>query len=154
MQILDLLAEHARAEPTREDVLAVLARLDPPEAYLPERDDAPATPVVRRASLAPRATGGRGGARASAILGTISLVLILLGAPLGMILGELLESEVLMILGTVICAVGSLATAIIALVLAIQNRRDGALAITGLVTGIIGVLLSFVGAIACIFLLL
>ena len=35
-QIFELLQERISDEPTREDVLAVLARLDPPEAYLPE----------------------------------------------------------------------------------------------------------------------
>src|SRR3954451_12809710 len=35
-QIFELLQERCSDEPTREDVLAVLARLDPPEAYLPE----------------------------------------------------------------------------------------------------------------------
>src|SRR4051794_41941944 len=35
-QVFELLQERNADEPTREDVLAVLARLDPPEAYLPE----------------------------------------------------------------------------------------------------------------------
>src|SRR5215217_7291486 len=39
-QIFELLGEQGDDEPTRDDVLAVLARLDPPEAYVPE-DAAP-----------------------------------------------------------------------------------------------------------------
>ena len=35
-QVFELLQERGAEELTREDVLAVLARLDPPEAYLPE----------------------------------------------------------------------------------------------------------------------
>jgi hypothetical protein len=35
-QIFELLGERNSDELTREDVLAVLARLDPPEAYLPD----------------------------------------------------------------------------------------------------------------------
>ena len=52
-QIHDLLAERGSDEPDRDDVLAVLARLDPPEAYLPEESDG-AAPAVRVPS-APRA---------------------------------------------------------------------------------------------------
>ena len=39
-QIHELLGERETDEPSREDVLAVLARLDPPEAYLPEEGGA------------------------------------------------------------------------------------------------------------------
>ncbi len=45
-QIFDLLGERNSDELTREDVLAVLARLDPPEAYLP--DEARSEPLPRR----------------------------------------------------------------------------------------------------------
>src|SRR6516225_3753958 len=58
-QIQELLGERGSDDLTREDVLAVLARLDPPEAYLPEGEAeyrpaaAPrmpfSVPVVRRA---------------------------------------------------------------------------------------------------------
>ncbi len=51
-QVHDLLAERGSDEPGRDDVLAVLARLDPPEAYLPEESDG-AAPAVRIPS-APR----------------------------------------------------------------------------------------------------
>lgn len=52
-QIYDLLQEGEQEEHTRESVLAVLARLDPPEAYLPDE----ATGETGRAvlSLPPRA---------------------------------------------------------------------------------------------------
>ena len=53
-QIHDLLGEPRPRPLDRDDVLAVLARLDPPEAYLPEDLDPPAvvrcevTPARRR----------------------------------------------------------------------------------------------------------
>lgn len=40
-------------EPSREDVLAVLARLDPPEAYLEDRDEAAPTPRERASAALP-----------------------------------------------------------------------------------------------------
>src|SRR5271166_2166973 len=49
-QIFELLQERGADEPTREDVLAVLARLDPPEAYLPEELER--EPVARLRSMA------------------------------------------------------------------------------------------------------
>lgn len=56
-QIHDVLDEHGLDEPTREDVLAVLARLDPPEAYLPEASEVPRPSVGARAA-APRSRPG------------------------------------------------------------------------------------------------
>ena len=64
-QIFELLQERCSDEPTREDVLAVLARLDPPEAYLPEELErepgAPSTAAdwPRGAGPAPGSTGRR-----------------------------------------------------------------------------------------------
>src|SRR6516165_7522594 len=51
-QLFELLHEQGRDELTREDVLAVLSRIDPPEAYLPDEED-PQTPrrEARRAAL-------------------------------------------------------------------------------------------------------
>src|SRR3954470_8508165 len=52
-QVFELLQERGGDEPTREDVLAVLARLDPPEAYLPEEGE------TERPGFAPRAAAHR-----------------------------------------------------------------------------------------------
>ncbi len=50
-QIFEQLQQRGAGEPGRDDVLAVLSRLDPPEAYLPDDDGRPAarsaTPVGR-----------------------------------------------------------------------------------------------------------
>ncbi len=50
-QIHELLRECDAEELSREDVLAVLARLDPPEAFLPEHGELETPPAARRASL-------------------------------------------------------------------------------------------------------
>ena len=90
-QIFELLQERGSDEPTREDVLAVLARLDPPEAYLPEELGSepatrprpmvghvrPAQPQVQPAGRARRQT-----ALASGILGIATIVLLILIFPL------------------------------------------------------------------------
>jgi hypothetical protein len=74
-QIHDLLGERGADEPERDDVLAVLARLDPPEAYLPEEGQGgPA--VVRMPTAAPRVpsdhVASSGAVRASGIVGLSS----------------------------------------------------------------------------------
>ena len=53
-QIFEQLHERGADELSREDVLAVLGRLDPPEAYLPE-EAGEAGPVPARISVGPRA---------------------------------------------------------------------------------------------------
>ena len=53
-QIHELIQASEGDELTREDVLAVLARLDPPEAYLPNETDGGSVTV--RGTLATRAT--------------------------------------------------------------------------------------------------
>ncbi len=54
-QIFDVLQEGGTDEPTREDILAALARLDPPEAYLPEDGEVGEAAAVS----APRLATGR-----------------------------------------------------------------------------------------------
>ena len=83
-QIFELLQERCSDEPTREDVLAVLGRLDPPEAYLPEELER--EPGARPRPLVSRVGPARPGfnrpaehdrrtALASGILGIASIVL-------------------------------------------------------------------------------
>jgi hypothetical protein len=96
-QIFELLRQHGADEPGRDDVLAVLARLDPPEAYLP--DDGPfaapavtpfaaATPRVAPTTEADVRLGRWGGG-----VGVTALVLTLL-TPAVWILAGLSGSEV------------------------------------------------------------
>ena len=53
-QILEMLSRRGEGEPTRQDLLAVLAQLDPPEAYVPE--DAPGRTATEGVSAAARAS--------------------------------------------------------------------------------------------------
>ena len=91
-QIHELLGERGSDDLTREDVLAVLARLDPPEAYLPEGEAADrsaaaprmpfSAPAIRPASKPSFQAGKVGG-----IVGIVSLCLVMF-LPLGYGLGH------------------------------------------------------------------
>ena len=83
-QVFDLLRRHEGGPIDRDDVLAVLARLDPPEAYLPE-EGSTAEARPRQASVGPRAFPNPGDAQpsrldlAGGVLGLVSLSVLLLG---------------------------------------------------------------------------
>ncbi len=138
-QIHDLLADTGAEGPTREDVLVVLARLDPPEAYLGDED--------LKASLRPErwppapATNRRSAAKVSAWLGTSGLALLLLGAPTLYLLSLALLGELGLVLVPVLL-LGTLSAAIVAIVFGAQQRKHGMPAIVGLVTGSLTVFFS------------
>src|SRR5439155_10515731 len=84
-QIHELLQERDSEELTREDVLAVLARLDPPEAYIPdETTDMPASvrAANRSAVSQPALRGDPRVGRVSGMLGVAALAFMSL-LPLG-----------------------------------------------------------------------
>jgi hypothetical protein len=136
-QIFDLLQERAGDELTREDVLAVLARLDPPEAYLPEETRVePMSPrgLSRVYAVQPVRRGDPRVARISGILGIVSMALALLSPVFGYAIAIPFESIVAF---WVVCGiVSSLAfvSGIIAFVLAIYSRMGSAWAVVGVVT--------------------
>ena len=151
-QVHDLLAERPAGEVDREAVLAVLARLDPPEAYLPDelgevagpsarpsgrRDPAPARPSPDPSD--PRAKMGR----VAGILGLVSIGLALL-APWPCLAGFLADSEILILLtlGPMLATVSI--CGILAVGFAAYARVRGSWAITGLVTGLISVLIAVI----------
>src|SRR5262245_28692687 len=71
-QVFELLQERDTEELDRDDVLAVLARLDPPEAYLPEEagEEPASSPMRSRTRLIePKRKGDLQVAKASGILG-------------------------------------------------------------------------------------
>jgi len=136
-QIYDLLEASGHDDHTRESVLAVLARLDPPEAYLP--DEAAREPASTGLSVSPRyrvtpqpEPRNRHTGRASGILGLISIVLLLL-TPLPYLVGLLLQSEIVILFGWGVEIVGVLATGIAGIVLGICGRFQGAWAVFGVV---------------------
>jgi hypothetical protein len=144
-QIFEQLHERGAEEVGREDVLAVLGRLDPPEAYLPEEGESgpvpsrtSSGPLVRHTSPVRRAETRV--AKVSGILGLVALTLILLGTPMIYGLTILTESEaVFLALGGGNLTLSFLGS-ILAIVLAIYSRLASPWAIVGLVSGILSIL--------------
>jgi hypothetical protein len=157
-QIFDLLPERDAGELSREDVLAVLARLDPPEAYLPEDDEeGPALssihlPAPADVSARPWRRGDPRAARASGILGLVALVLVIL-SPLVYMLAMLFQSEILLfgLGGMVLLMV--VVTGLLGLVLGVYSRVRGAWAVTGVVTSALALFSSLLGTAALLLLL-
>ena len=148
-QIFELLHERDPEELSREDVLAVLARIDPPEAYLPEDDEEPAAgraTTVRPPSDSRRlAASKRSPARVSGILGLAAVVGVLL-LPLAFVVAEVSESEAvaLLLLGGDVMI--TLIASLLAIVLGVIGRRCGAWAIVGMVAGGFSLLVSLLAA--------
>jgi HAAS len=148
-QIHELLGERGSDDLTREDVLAVLARLDPPEAYLPEgeaeyrSDVGPrkpfSAPIIRPA---PKPSFQAG--KVAGIVGILSICLVMF-APLGFGLAMLTKSEILTFFLWLGAAGLMFVGGIISLSLGIYARMNGPWAIVGLVAGVVSILISSVG---------
>jgi hypothetical protein len=144
-QIFELLQERDPEELGRDDVLAVLARLDPPEAYLP--DEAGAAPisarlVSRARAFRPIRKGNPRVAKVSGILGMVTVILLLL-SPLEYLVGIAFSSEVVLLtLGAATLSL-TLVGSILAVVLAIYSRIGSVWAVVGLVTGAVSLISSF-----------
>ncbi len=153
-QVFDLLQERDGETTTREDVLAVLARLDPPEAYLPEEMDVEPrssrmTHPSSRAVPSLR-TGDPRIAKLSGILGLLTTSVVLL-SPLDYLIAVLLDSEIVLIvmgLGTILL---TLIGATVSIVLAIWSRMGSTWAVVGLVTSVLSLLLAVAAVLALIF---
>jgi hypothetical protein len=147
-QIFELLQGRAEAgELGRDDVLAVLATLDPPEAYLPEGPDGETGRVdatTRRQFASPARAVGPGTGKAGGILGLATLVFVGF-SPLIIIGSELTGSEAIALIlwfGTI----GSIvAGGVTAVALSAYSRLRGPWAVVGLVTGILSVLAAIAG---------
>jgi hypothetical protein len=155
-QLFELLHEQGRDDLTREDVLSVLGRIDPPEAYLPDEDDPQAqyrAAQRARASLPsapgiPERQGKRKLAKTSGILGLSALALVFLAPLIYVVIASLASEAVILkvlLLATMVLA--SFSTGLLALVLGAIGRSGGAWAISGMITGGIGLFFSFCGAI-------
>jgi hypothetical protein len=150
-QIHELLQERGSDELTREDVLAVLTRLDPPEAYLPDETgtvaaSARVTSTSRSTVAVPRSDQRTG--RASGILGLAALAVVVIYPALFMI-PLLLQSQ---FLAWTFCGV-TLALAfpagILGLVLGIYSHKSGASAVVGIAAGALALLLSPLIILSC-----
>jgi hypothetical protein len=146
-QIFDLLQGRDTENLDRDDVLAALARLDPPEAYLPDEASGEVGPVrfaVPSRAIRPPSEGqGRKGL-ASGVLGIISMAVTVI--PILMQLGLFSDAPQSLIL---IIYFGSIGVIFVLGLLAVINAaraklRDG-WAIAGLVTGIIAMFAGVLG---------
>ncbi|MFO0950309.1 MAG: hypothetical protein U0835_04000 [Isosphaeraceae bacterium] len=134
-QIHEQLVGQDPAELDRDDVLAILGRLDPPEAYLPEEDEDDA---LRHS--APTAVPGRPSGRRNregwlgGVLGLVSLALILFGSPFAYLFALLTESEVVLMGGGVCLFLMATGCALTSLVLSVRGRRQGVWPVVGIVS--------------------
>jgi len=145
-QVFELLQERGAEELSREDVLAVLARLDPPEAYLPEESAGLEWVLSRRPPGSRPVRTARGGdpkvAKVSGILGLVAVASVLL-IPLDYVVALALNSEVIfLVLGGGTFGL-TLIGGILAIVLAIYSRMGSAWAVVGVVTGALSLFCCF-----------
>jgi hypothetical protein len=156
-QIYELLGERETDEPCREDVLAVLARLDPPEAYLPEEGGATDSPPSARSGPIPLAVRSvhqenfRVG-RTSAILGLLALSSAFVLLPSGYAIANLFRSEILALF---LCGgplMMMLVCGALGVVLGAYARKSGAWALVGIVTGILALVLGLFMSVAVVLL--
>jgi hypothetical protein len=143
-QIFELLAERGDDEPTRDDVLAVLARLDPPEAYVPEDAALLERPTAQReptrafrnqqsAISNPQSRReGRAG-KAGGILGLVAIGFVLM-APIIYLLALLAGSEELLIFGLLLAAGSMFVTGVLGIIFSIYAGLRGPWSVTGVVT--------------------
>jgi hypothetical protein len=150
LQVYELLQERDSTELTRDDVLAVLAQLDPPEAYLPEEMRGDRSISSRPATSSsqtprPRPSGKFQTGKLSGILGLVSLSLAPVLGPFGYASIFVLNSEIPAII-IWLCAGGIMfLTGIIGVAFAVQARLNGPWAIAGAITSAFSILSSFLG---------
>lgn len=158
-QIEELMAERDTSTLSREDILEILARLDPPEAYIPEECTIPTTqhsPKLSRKLPSPLATpapkinriGLLGG-----ILGSTSFGLLFVLNLLVYVLAVALNSEFLLIAGSIVVGFLGFAGGLFGLILGIMGRNQGAMPIIGIASGIMAIMASIIVPIGFIFLL-
>jgi hypothetical protein len=144
-QIHELIQTSDAEELTREDVLAVLARLDPPEAYLPDETDG--GPVSVRGTFTTRATqpalkGDQRVGRASGILGLSALALVLL-FPVDYMIAVALNSSQLSLVLMIGNLLLMLSASVLGLALGILARKSRPWAVVGIVASSLAIFLSF-----------
>jgi hypothetical protein len=154
-QIFDLLFQGRHPESLdREDVLAVLARLDPPEAYLPDEatdEVAPARFSGPSRTVRPTQEVQFRLPKASGILGIVSTVMALFAvicyflAASSAFNGSLDAIAELLFFGSLAV---SFTLGLLAVITAARSRLSGGWAIVGLVTGLISMFGTMLGTFA------
>ncbi len=138
-QIHDMLGGFHDDSIAREQVIDVLRRLDPPEAYLPEGDEdmsmarpmprrPPSQPPARPMASSPRREGLIGG-----ILGLVSFGMLLIVPAVIYGIAILFESDVFLIVSLPLATLAGLAGSIFALVLSIRGRKEGIWPLAGMI---------------------
>lgn len=141
-QIQELLLERDAGEISTEDVIDVLKRLDPPEAYLLEQVNGveflssqdmgnhARLPAVK--SVAPKSHAGRTGG----ILGVLSFGLTIIAQPMISSFPSVVDHIKGVQLGVLLIAgVFGFSASIIAIVLSIRGRSQGTLPVMGIILG-------------------
>ncbi|HVW01704.1 MAG TPA: hypothetical protein VHB77_15240 [Planctomycetaceae bacterium] len=139
-QIHELLGDRDPQLLTSDDVLEVLRRLDPPEAYLsnnPIAGDAQERPPVRRPATLPAApAAARPAARREGVIGGIlglsALGSLLLAVPLYLI-AVFAGSEIILFVGLGFLCLITIVSSICGFIFSIRGRRDGVLPILGMI---------------------
>jgi hypothetical protein len=153
-QIDELLGERETDELSREDVLAVLGQLDPPEAYLADGLESEGhgevrTPVPQPVRVARQ--GHQGVARASGFLGLGGLLALML-LILSYCAGAVLRSELPLMIGAAFSIPCTFVCCVLSITLGIYARKSGVWALVGMVTGSVTLLFSLlVGVVAVLF---
>ncbi len=146
-------------EPSRDDVLAVFARLDPPEAYLCEGDDHEEPRAARSPSRPPAPASawsvsdpGRF-ARYSGMLGLASLGVGLL-MPLAYGLVFVTGNELPVLIGVPCIGLFMMLGGLASLFLAISSRLSNAWAVVGAAAGVLSCIFGMAGVVFIISLLI
>lgn len=155
-QIFELLSERGDDEPTRDDVLAVLARLDPPEAYVPEdaalleRPTAVREPnrssLNQQSAIRNQQSARREGraAKTGFILGLVSLSFILI-VPAVYVAAAMLESVELVILGLLLTGSTMFVTGVLGMIFSVYSGLRGSWSVAGLITSAVALLVWLSG---------
>ncbi len=154
-QIHELLAGYDSESITREDVLDVLRRLDPPEAYLTNEDNSENLNRPRQSltGTTGRTTHreivrlqGNNAGRIGGIVGISTLVTLLFGVPIGWFIAASLDSILILYSTIFLTAFLGFAGSISGLDLSIRGRSQGILPIFGIVTSVIALLVTLIGS--------
>jgi hypothetical protein len=147
-QIHELLQASDSGELTRDDALAVLARLDPPEAYIPDDMECLAAPALtsRSTPAVPRSDHRTG--RVSGILGLAALTFVVIYPALFMIALSLQSQFVALALCGVTLAL-AFPAGVLGLVLGVYSRKSGAWAVVGIAASVLSLLLSPLIVLSC-----
>ena len=143
-QIHELLQERDGDELTREDVLAVLGRLDPPEAYIPDGIEGERLSLhgtIPAPAHRPVVKAGPKVGRTSGILGLAALALMLL-LPLDYAIAVALQSSAVSIILFVVNLLLMFSAGVLGLALGVHARKNGSWAIVGIVTSLLALFLS------------